>query len=283
MDPETETAALIALLRSGRSSPASLNIALEQGSSARALLDAEQGLLAEAAVDEATAELRAWKDRGIRVLSVFDPGYPVHLKRTGNGPPVLFLAGHLLPADASAVAVIGTRQPTPGGRQTARALCRRLVGEGYTIVSGLAAGIDTVAHETTLDAGGRTVAVIGSGLDHFYPRENAALQRRIGREGAVISQFWPESRPSRRSFPLRNELMAGLAEASVIVEATAMSGTRILARAAVGMNRAVVLLEALMEQPWARELAERPGVEVAGSAAEVSAALQRSLVPQALV
>jgi DNA processing protein len=150
-------------------------------------------------------------------------------------------------------------------------------------VSGLAAGIDTAAHQAALERGGRTIAVIGSGLDHAYPRENTGLQRQLARDGAVISQFWPESRPSRRTFPLRNALMAGLTTASVIVEANAMSGTRILARAAVSLRRVVVLLDTLLEQPWAQELAGQPGVQVAESAAEATALIERARRQPALL
>jgi DNA processing protein len=158
-----------------------------------------------------------------------------------------------------------------------------LVDEGFTVVSGLAAGIDTVAHEAALENGGRTLAVIGTGLDHCYPRQNASLQRRILANGAVISQFWPETRPARGNFPLRNALMAGLAEASVIVEANAMSGTRIEARAALGMQRVVVLLDTLLEQEWARELAEQPGVKVVHSPAQAVEKVQQSIMQPALL
>ncbi len=245
--------------------------------SARALLADEHGLLADAAFEDAGAEMARWHRRGIQVCSPFDSGYPQSLREVPDRPLLLFVVGRLLAIRSHAIAVIGTRQPTPQGKQVARAVSHRLAEAGYTVVSGLAAGIDTVAHEATLEKKGSTVAVIGSGVDHSYPRENIALQRRIGQEGAVISQFWPESQPSRSSFPQRNALMAGLTEASVIVEAGAMSGTRIQARAALNMRRIVVLLEPLLEQAWAQELAERPGVAVAGSPAEVAATLERSL------
>jgi DNA processing protein len=151
------------------------------------------------------------------------------------------------------------------------------------VASGLAAGIDTVAHEAALERGGRTLAMVGTGLDHCYPRQNTGLQHRIVRHGAVISQFWPETRPSRGNFPLRNTLMAGLTEASVIVEANAMSGTRIEARAALGMRRTVVLLDTLLEQQWARDLSEQVGVKVVQSAVQAVATLQHSISQPALL
>ena len=281
MDVVGETAALVALLRVGNRSPKWYSEALLRSGSARALLDEELGLLTEMALAEAVAEVEAWEQRQIKVVSAFDPRFPMKLRGLAGIPPLLFVAGTPIDADERTVAVVGTRQPTVRGTQMARKLSRRLTAEGYTVVSGLAAGIDTVAHEAALERQGRTIAVIGSGLDHFYPRQNAGLQRRISQQGAVVSQFWPESGPTRGSFPLRNVLMAALSDACVIVEASAMSGTRILARAAVDMRRTVILVEDLLEQQWARELAEHPGVEVARSVAEITQVLGRAVFPPA--
>jgi DNA processing protein len=277
MDQRPDTAAVIALLRSGRRSWNGYATALRRGDLPRALLDEEQGLLAETRVVEALAELDGWERRHIRVLSPSDPRYPANLADAPLPPPLLFIAGDLQPADQRAVAVVGTRQPSIRGRQTARSVAQRLVDEGFTVVSGMAAGIDTIAHEAALERGGRTLAVVGTGLDHCYPAQNRALQRRIVLDGAVVSQFWPETRPSRANFPRRNTLMAGLAEASVIVEASAMSGTRIEARAALGMRRIVVLLDSLLDQPWARDLSEQPGVRVVHSPAQAVETLQQSI------
>jgi DNA processing protein len=279
VDDRTETASLVALFRAGRKTTSTWADAVTAAGGARALLDAEHGLLAESVLADARGEIAGWESRGIHVLSAADPAYPQNVRSDPSRPALLFVAGRLREADRPAVAVIGTRQPSATGRQMARAVSQKLVADDYTVLSGLAAGIDTEAHQAALDDGGRTVAVIGTGLDRFYPRENAPLQRRIAREGAVISQFWPEAHPARSNFPLRNALMAGLAEASVIVEATAMSGTRILARAAISLRRVVVLLETLMEQQWAQDLAQQPGVQVASSLAEVTTALERSLTP----
>lgn len=277
MDLTQDTAAVIALLRSGHRSWHWYAAALQRGDSPRALLDEEHGLLAETRLGEALIELDAWERRNIRVLSASDPRYPLNLTEAALRPPLLFVAGDLRPADQRAVAVIGTRAPSVQGKHTARAVAQRLVEGGFTVISGMAAGIDTVAHEAALDGGGRTVAVVGTGLDHCYPRQNSALQRRILLGGAVVSQFWPETRPNRGNFPLRNALMAGLAAASVIVEAGAMSGTRIEARAALGMRRIVVLLDSLLDQQWARELSEQPGVRVVHSPAQAVETLQRSI------
>jgi DNA processing protein len=283
MDSKRETAGVVALLRNGRRSWKWYANALSRSDSAIALLDQEHGLLSEPLLAEATAEVTQWESRRIQVLSRFDPEYPGALEDAPLPPPLLFLAGDLRPTDQHAVAVIGTRQPSAKGRHTARLVAQRLVNEGFTVASGLAAGIDTAAHEATLESGGRTLAVVGTGLDHCYPRANSGLQRRIVVDGAVISQFWPETRPSRGNFPLRNALMAGLTEATVIVEANAMSGTRIEARAALDMRRVVVLLDTLLEQQWARDLSEQPGVKVVRSAAHAVETLQHAIAQPALL
>jgi DNA processing protein len=143
------------------------------------------------------------------------------------------------------------------------------------VASGLAAGIDAAAHTATLEAGGRTLAVIGTGVDRVYPAGHARLQRTIAERGAVISCFWPDQAPTRQSFPLRNGVMSGLTQATVIVEASATSGTRAQARRALAHGRPVCLASKLLAQPWARELAERPNVHVADTANEIRTVIER--------
>jgi DNA processing protein len=270
---------LVALLHSdGRWAARVLDEARAAGG-VGALVESHLGLLVGDARERAWDEIEAWDRRGIRIVSPFDAGYSGCLRATGSPPPLLFLAGELTSADDRGVAVVGSRQATSRGIRAARAVVWRLLEEGYTVISGLAAGIDTAAHETALDAGGRTVAVVGCGLDHSYPPENARLQRRIGAEGAVVSPFWPEVPPSRRTFPMRNGVMAGLSLATVIVEATAASGTRIQARAALTEGRPVLLLPGVLEQDWGAELVSRPGVHAVHTTAEVSAALARCTPP----
>jgi DNA processing protein len=274
VDTEAWTIAIIALLREGQRGWSQLCPEVE-AAGAEAVLDAEVGLLAGEAREHAAAELRGWRDRGIRVIAGHDDAYPASLQTVSGRPPLLFVAGGLDPEDDRAVAVVGSRQASDEGRRTARAVARHLVNEGYTVTSGLAAGIDTEAHVAALDAGGRTVAVLGSGLDHCYPAHNAELARRILSSGALVSQFWPESRPSRQTFPMRNAVMAGMTRATVIVEAGMTSGTRVQARVALAEGRVLILLSALLRQPWAQELARRPGVVVVESASEVVAAIRQ--------
>jgi DNA processing protein len=158
-----------------------------------------------------------------------------------------------------------------------------LTSAGYVVVSGLAAGIDTAAHEAALATGGRTVAVIGTGLRHSYPPQNAQLQRRIAAEGAVVSQFWPEQPPTRLSFPRRNAVMSGCALGTVVVEASPRSGARLQTRLALAHGRPVFLWRALLDQPWALELAQRPGVYVIDEPGQIVETVERLDTTDALV
>ncbi len=151
------------------------------------------------------------------------------------------------------------------------------------MVSGLAAGIDTAAHRAALAHASRTVAVIGTGLCHSYPPQNAPLQRQIATEHAVVSQFWPEAPPTRRSFPMRNAVMSGMTLGTVIVEASQTSGARIQARLALSQARPVFLWQQLVAQPWAREVASRPGAHMVASADEVVETIERLTARDALV
>jgi DNA processing protein len=147
------------------------------------------------------------------------------------------------------------------------------------VISGLAAGIDTAAHTAALAAGGRTVAVIGTGLHHAYPAQNRQLQERIGHEHLVLSQFLPDGGPTKKTFPMRNAVMSGYAAATVVVEAAHRSGARMQAGLALRHGRPVLLLDTLLEHDWAREHASRPGTHVVKDAGEVLTALQEILTP----
>jgi DNA processing protein len=219
----------------------------------------------------------------MRLLTVLDPGYPDNLRTVHDRPPLVFVAGELLPEDATSIAIVGARDATPRGLAAASAVAEHAAAEGYTVVSGLARGIDTAAHTAALARGSRTVAVIGTGLRRAYPPENGELQRRITREGAVISQFWPDAPPSKRTFPMRNAVMSGLSLASVVVEASVRSGSRMQARLALEHGRPVFLPDWLLEQGWARALAERPGAHVFRSPREITAVVERLTSSGALV
>jgi len=246
--------------------------------SAVAALEQALGLLSYEALANAEAELERWRADGHQVLPMFHPDYPGNLRVVENRPPLLFVDGRLETGDERSVSVIGTRSPSAEGLALAAELATTLALGGITVVSGLATGIDARVHRSVLELaaplGGqppkrspRTVAVIGTGLAHAYPPGHADLQRQIASAGAVISQFWPEDGPSRRSFPARNAVMSGLTLGSVIIEASEHSGTRIQARHALNQGRPVVLMTPVLRNEWARELATAPGVWVADDAA----------------
>ena len=278
-----EPAALVALLRAPKRPASEYASLVEEAGSATLILSDEQGLIAPQRLEEARAEIEAWNADGITLLTVLDRGYPPNLRTVHDRPPLIFVAGRLEPRDIRSVAVIGTRRPSSTGVESGRAVAEGLVDAGFTVVSGLAAGIDTAAHTAALSRGGRTVAVIGTGLNRAYPPQNASLQSRIATEGAVISQFWPEAPPSRASFPKRNAVMSGTALATVVIEAGQTSGARTQARLARAHGRPVLLMEALLAQPWASELATRPGTWVIGAPTEIAPLVERLSSAGALV
>ena len=226
-------------------------------------------------LDQARADVERWSAQGMHLLTVLDPAYPPNLRAVHDRPPMVFVKGRLTPEDAKCVAVVGARNATVTGVKQARAIAGHLVDSGYTVVSGLAAGIDTAAHTAALTAGGRTVAVIGTGIDRSYPPQNADLQERLATQGLVISQFLPGSPPTKASFPMRNAVMSGYALATVVVEVGDRSGSRVQARLALQHGRHVFLMHSLLEHAWARDYAERPGVTVVETADDVFAGLQR--------
>jgi DNA processing protein len=296
-----ERAAMVALLRTGRRPWVEYAELVEElGSATAALQQALQPELAPGGqttllpsdpaadltnlTDRAAADLQHWDAQGMRLVTVLDPDYPPNLKAVHDRPPILFIAGHLTPNDAKAVAVVGAREATEAGLEQATRIAEHLTQTGYTVASGLAAGIDTATHTAALNHNGRTVAVIGTGLTRSYPPENHALQRRIADQGAVISQFWPDAPPTRRSFPMRNAVMSGIALATVVVEASETSGSRTQARLALAHGRPVFLTRTLVErQPWAQQIAQRPGTHVTGNPTEITDALQRLISPGSLV
>lgn len=281
-----ETAALLALLRApGARWPQIADDVEEAGSARRVLEHGSDGdqtsMLGSTPTDLTTyvAELHAWARNGIGVLTVLDADYPENLRTAYDRPPLIFVAGQLTPNDSRSVAVVGTRRPTDDGIAHARRVSRHLAAGGYTVASGLAAGIDTAAHTAALESGGRTIAVAGTGLSRSYPKQNAALQARIADECAVISQFLPDAPPTKRSFPMRNAVMSGLTLATVVVEAGAISGSRMQARLALEHNRPVFLLRSLLEQDWATSMQHRPGVYVVDEPAQITETIQRLTSP----
>jgi DNA processing protein len=172
------------------------------------------------------------------VLAPDEAGYPA-LLRVMTSPPVLWVRGALADEDALAIAIVGSRQATPYGLEVAERLGADLAARGITIVSGLARGVDTAAHRGALAAGGRTIAVLGCGIDVLYPPESGPLVAEIVHHGAVLSQFPPGAPPHAIHFPARNRILAGLALGVVVVEATERSGALITAGHAGDLGREV--------------------------------------------
>jgi DNA processing protein len=222
-------------------------------------------------VHEAEADIRAWVESGLLFATVLDDEYPARLLDIHEAPPVLFARGELR-RDDPAVSVVGSRTATDRGLQMAAAIAQEIVRLGMSVVAGLASGIDTAAHRAALNANGRTVAVIGSGINRYYPAENRGLQDEIADRGLVISQFWPEAPPRKHTFLMRNATMSGYGLATIVVEAGETSGARAQARMAVGHGRPVVLTDLVVaKNQWARDLRGRPGVHIAHSLQEVVA------------
>ncbi len=176
---------------------------------------------------------------GIRILTWLDDEYPLHLKEIEQPPPVLYLRGEITLEDSWAVAIVGTRAVTPYGRQITEELATVLAHNGVTVVSGLARGVDAVAHSAALKAGGRTLAVLGSGVDKLYPPENRALAEKIISQGAVLSDYAPGTPPESANFPPRNRIISGLSMAIVVVEAGDTSGALITSEFALEQGRDV--------------------------------------------
>jgi DNA processing protein len=175
----------------------------------------------------------------MKVINYTDDTYPELLKQIHDPPILLFIKGQLIPADKLAIAVVGTREVTSYGRDVTQRLSTALAEMGITIVSGLARGVDTIAHLSALDAGGRTIAVLGSGLDIIYPYENKGLFNRIIEQGAVISEFLPGTPPQKYNFPARNRIVSGLSLGVLVTEAPMQSGALITAQHAIDQNREV--------------------------------------------
>lgn len=215
--------------------------------------------------DEMRRQIAQWTRQGLKLVTVLDEPYPVNLRRISNLPPFLFYKGEIHADDARSVAVVGTRKPTADGLRRARAMARKLALADVTVLSGLARGIDTAAHQATLQAGGRTIAVLGSGLNRIYPPENEELAEQITKHGAVVSQFWPDAPPAHYNFPRRNVVTSGLGQGTIVIEASATSGAKMQARLALEHGKQVFLLASLVRtHAWAATYAKRGAIVVDG-------------------
>ena len=211
-----------------------------------------EGLLAVRASVDLDRVWQQIENAGARVVTWNDADYPRNLLNIAQPPPVLYVKGTLTPADEWAVALVGTRRATAYGREVARTLAAGLAASGVTVVSGLARGIDAAAHQATLDAGGRTLAVMGTGIDIIYPPEHRSLAAAIPQAGALISDYPPGTAAESVNFPPRNRIISGLARGVVIIEAGESSGALITAEFAAEQGREVFAVPGSIFQPAAR-------------------------------
>lgn len=232
----------------------------------------------------AKQEIDAAQKAGMRIITLEDAEYPSLLKNIPDPPVVLYVAGSLV-RDEPCVAMVGSRKPTAYGLNVAQSLSRNLASAGWTLVSGLARGVDAAAHSAALQTGGRTIAVLGSGLNVIYPSEHKNLSRKIMDQGAVITEFPLGTSPNRENFPIRNRIISGLSSGIVVVEASDRSGSLITARMAAEQGREIFAVPgsifsesskgcnsllkdgAILVRDWEDVVAELP-VRVAGAKVE---------------
>ncbi len=226
---------------------------LDRFTSPREILRTAPAMLTEAGISariaQAIAAFDQWKEVeaeleqlarvNARLVTQTDTEYPERLRQIHDPPPFLYTRGSFVSQDDLAIAIVGARTASTYGRKMARELAHELAGCGVCVVSGLARGIDSEAHQAALEAGGRTIAVLGSGLDVVYPREHIALAERIAESGAVVSEFSFGSQPEAGNFPYRNRVISGVSLGTVVVEATEKSGSLITAQCALDQNREV--------------------------------------------
>ncbi|MEO8308336.1 MAG: DNA-processing protein DprA [Pseudomonadota bacterium] len=247
-----------------RSSPATLR-ALELGEQTIAYLCSGMAL------EEAASDLRWLEHSGATLLPCTCDQFPPQLRALRDAPVALYVLGSVTALSQPQVAMVGSRTPTAAGRKLAGQLAAQIAAAGFIVTSGLARGIDTASHEGALSAGGHTIAVLGTGLDICYPRENQALARQIQSHGALVSEFAPGMPPIKHNFPRRNRIISGLARGTVVVEAAADSGSLITARKALEQGRELFAVPGSPLNPQASGCLELmfQGAHLARDAADV--------------
>jgi DNA processing protein len=279
---ETEQIDWLQLCRSGGVGPRTFYKLLERFGTARRAYEELPRLMREAGGerwrrcrrDEAEAELETLAALGCHLIAHSEPDYPSRLAEIADPPPLLAVLGEPALLAAPAVAIVGARNASAHGRMLAKTLAKELAEAGLVVISGLARGIDTAAHEGAL-AAGATVAVVASGIDVAYPPENQELMARIAVSGAVVSERPPGAVPQARHFPRRNRIIAGLTLGVVVVEAAPQSGSLITARLAAEQGREVMAVPGSPMDPRHRGTNQllRDGATLVESAADVRAAL----------
>ncbi len=210
-----------------------------------------EALLSVQLLEKAEEEIARLKKMGCAVLTMADDAYPEYLREISDPPVVLYYAGDLSVLRLPAVAIVGSRKPTPYGRAVAEKLAADLSGRGMVIVSGMARGVDSISHWGALNEG-KTAAVLGSGLDVIYPKENKRLFQKIQDSGLVVTEYALKSPPLARHFPLRNRIISGLVLAVIVVEAAERSGSLITARLGLEFNREVLAVPGNITSPLSK-------------------------------
>jgi DNA processing protein len=209
-------------------------------------------------------------DSTVKILSASSLDYPSRLRNVDGRPALLFVKGNLSEPAKSPLAIVGSRRASVEGLRVARQIAAVVAEAGHTIVSGLAAGVDSAGHLGALDAGGVTVAVMGTGLGVVFPIQNQGLAKRISQRGAIVSQFPPMQPPSKTTFPARNALIAALSDVSLLIESEENSGTRIEANCALAQGKRVLLwAPTLGDQAWARDFSTDAQVTFVSTVTEI--------------
>jgi len=285
MDEEERLASLQLHLATGVG-PRLFGALLEAFGSARAAAEASTGALAQVrgigessaatireAIDRADpqAELEKAREEGAAILVRGEPDYPLALGYLADAPPALYVKGTILPEDAQAICIVGTRKCSLYGQDQAQRLAGGLARTGFTVVSGLARGIDSAAHQAALAAGGRTIAVLGNGLAQVYPPENRRLADAVVERGALVSEFPMTTAPTAENFPRRNRILAALALGVIVVEAGRRSGALITARLAAELGKEVFAVPNRVDAPGAAGVHAliRDGAKLIESVADV--------------
>lgn len=260
----TNREATIALNMLPKIGPVRVRKLLELLGSAEAILKAPQSTLTRASgVGEETAkiinnwqdhidltkELSEAADRNLTIITEEDESYPAPLRNMYDPPLALYIWGKLSSRDNHAISIVGSRKTSNYGRETARKLAHQLASAGLTIVSGMARGIDTYAHEGAIAAKGRTIAVLGSGLGQIYPPENMALAEKIASHGAIVSEFPIHQVPDKKTFPMRNRIVAAWSDATLVVECPKWSGSMITANLATEMGKPIYAVPGPIDRP----------------------------------
>lgn len=281
VDQETERVALLALLTRSEK----MRWAEHRDELALGRLPSE--LAKDAELDRGEQVLREWRAAApaASFYTYLDEGYPSQLRDVWDFPPFIFAQGdeapmHSQPGDIG-VSIVGSREASPAAVRDVENLVRLVADEDISIISGLAGGVDQAAHKAALKFGMRTVGIIGTGIDRYYPASSRDIQQRLARgEGMVVSQFKPGSSPSRSSFPMRNAVMSAYGRATIIVEASESSGTRHQAKSAVKHGRPLILSETVVRNTtWGRQLSQDRALDVmVADSPEAAASLAKSIL-----